>query len=119
MRGPVTYCAEEADNGKDLHLYRVDTARIGYDEEGKNMSDESGSGVASKPGSGVRVEMTDRLGHPMAVLKVPAKKLVPAECGSLYRDYAPPVEEDEVLTLIPYYAWANRGEGEMTVWLRV
>lgn len=117
VRGPVTYCAEEADNGKDLQLYRVDTERIGYAAEKKSSAGENGA--VSGSGSGVRVEMTDRLGHPMAVLKVPAKKLVPAEDSSLYRDYAPPVEEDEVLTLIPYYAWANRGEGEMTVWLRV
>ena len=116
VRGPVTYCAEEADNGKDLHLYRVDTARTGYAAERKNAAGENGA--VSKSGSGVCVEMTDRLGHPMAVLKVPAKKLVPAEGSSLYCDYTPPAEEDAVLTLIPYYAWANRGEGEMTVWLR-
>ncbi len=116
VRGPVTYCVEEADNGKDLHLYRVDTARTGCAAERKNAAGENGA--ASKSGSGVCVEMTDRLGHPMAVLKVPAKKLVPVEGSSLYRDYTPPAEEDAVLTLIPYYAWANRGEGEMTVWLR-
>ncbi len=118
VRGPVTYCAEEADNGKDLHLYRVDPAGIGYTAEEKNAPDGSEGCAAPKSGSGIRVEMTDRLGHPMAVLKVPAKKLVP-DGGPLYRDYAPPAEEDAVLTLIPYYAWANRGEGEMTVWLRV
>ncbi|OGD28739.1 MAG: six-hairpin glycosidase [Candidatus Aminicenantes bacterium RBG_19FT_COMBO_65_30] len=27
------------------------------------------------------------------------------------------VTEKKALTLIPYYAWANRGKGEMTVWL--
>ena len=25
--------------------------------------------------------------------------------------------KDETLTLIPYYAWGNRGKGEMTVWM--
>lgn len=25
--------------------------------------------------------------------------------------------EDVTLTLIPYYAWAHRGKGEMAVWL--
>jgi len=24
--------------------------------------------------------------------------------------------ETKTMTAIPYYAWANRGEGEMTVW---
>ncbi|WP_367576743.1 hypothetical protein [Shouchella clausii] len=26
--------------------------------------------------------------------------------------------EEVTLQFIPYYAWANRGEGEMAVWLR-
>lgn len=29
------------------------------------------------------------------------------------------VTKDVVLTLIPYYAWAHRGEGEMDVWLPI
>lgn len=29
------------------------------------------------------------------------------------------VTEDVILTLIPYYAWAHRGEGEMDVWLPI
>jgi hypothetical protein len=24
--------------------------------------------------------------------------------------------EEKTLSLIPYYSWANRGKGEMTVW---
>lgn len=28
-----------------------------------------------------------------------------------------PREEECSIRLIPYYAWANRGEGEMRVWL--
>lgn len=132
VRGPITYCAEEADNGANLHLYRVDPAALGAAAKGGNAPAEGESVAAAKGGNapaegesaatakpgGIRVEMTDRLGHPMAVLRVPAKRLVMAE-GPLYRDYAPPAEDDAVLTLIPYYAWANRGEGEMTVWLRV
>lgn len=36
----------------------------------------------------------------------------------LYADWAPAVETPVTLTLIPYFVWANRGEGEMSVWLR-
>ncbi len=36
---------------------------------------------------------------------------------SLYRT-EPPKTEKTRLTFIPYYAWANRGEGEMTVYVR-
>lgn len=102
-RGPVTYCMEEADNGKDLHLFKVDAERIGSDCEG------------------VAVEMTEELGHPMAVLKVPGLRRICAEDSErgLYRDYVPCEEEKVTLTFVPYYAWNNRGEGEMSVWIRV
>jgi DUF1680 family protein len=38
--------------------------------------------------------------------------------GSGYRmEHGVPIGEKRVITLIPYYAWANRGKGEMAVWL--
>ena len=36
----------------------------------------------------------------------------------LYTAYAPVKREPVTATLIPYFAWANRGENEMIVWLR-
>ena len=39
--------------------------------------------------------------------------------GPLYRDYCPPETRPAALRFIPYYAWANRGEGEMRVWVRI
>jgi hypothetical protein len=36
---------------------------------------------------------------------------------SLYRPVEAAASEPIDLTLIPYFAWGNRGEGEMTVWL--
>ncbi|MGN0396485.1 MAG: hypothetical protein ACI4EL_00455 [Candidatus Fimimorpha sp.] len=36
----------------------------------------------------------------------------------LYERYQTAEYEDTKLTLIPYFAWANRGENEMVVWLR-
>lgn len=38
-----------------------------------------------------------------------------AEDGPLYTDYAPGKTRPVTLRLIPYFAWANRGEGEMRV----
>lgn len=35
--------------------------------------------------------------------------------GGLY-SWSPPVREETELTLIPYFAWANRGENDMQVW---
>ncbi len=97
-RGPIVYCLEEADNGKDLHMCRVDLQTL-------RLSD-------------IRTETTEELGHPMTVLKVPGKRLIPEESGELYRSAKPAREEDVTLRMIPYYAWNNRGEGEMSVWVR-
>ena len=49
----------------------------------------------------------------------PGKRLLAKEGNSLYADWQAPVWEDVDLTFIPYFAWANRGEGEMDVWVRV
>ena len=98
VRGPITYCAEEADNGRDLHLYRLDLARR----------------------EDIRVASEDIQGFPVTVLRIPAlKERSSLPNGALYGAYAPPALEPAVLKLIPYFAWANRGEGEMRVWTRV
>ena len=99
-RGPVTYCAEEADNGDMLHLLRVDAAKVGRD------------------GEGVAVEMEEKFGHPTAALVVPGYRAVLPEAEGLYAAAAPLEERETTIRLIPYYAWANRGLGEMSVWLR-
>lgn len=95
-RGPITYCLEEADNGPDLHLILADAGRL----------DEAAA---------VPVEIG---GRTMTALEVPGAR---EELGSgpLYADYAPAETRPATLRLIPYYAWANRGEGEMRVWVRV
>lgn len=97
-RGPIVYCLEEVDNGKDLHLCRLDLQTL-------RVSD-------------IETEVTEELGHPMTVLKVPGRRLLPAESGELYHAARPPREQDVTLRMVPYYAWNNRGEGEMSVWVR-
>ncbi len=57
VRGPIVYCMEEADNGKNLHLYKADTNRIGTNCQN------------------IAVEMTEELGHSMTMLNVPAKRI--------------------------------------------
>ncbi len=100
MRGPLVYCMEEADNGKNLHLCRVDLKKTG----------DSCAGAEVTEGS--------ICGQSMRFLQVPGLRLAADFSTDLYRDYQPPVWEECNLTLIPYYAWANRGEGEMRVWVR-
>lgn len=103
-RGPITFCMEEADNGKNLHLCRVDKSCI-------QMGDKWN----------VSVEMSKELGHSMAVLKVPGlrQEESSAQEKSLYTEYKSIKETQTELTLVPYYAWNNRGEGEMSVWIRI
>ncbi len=101
VRGPIVYCMEEADNGKNLHLYKADTDRIGTDCQN------------------IAVEMTEELGHLMATLKIPGKRrLVAPSKKALYRVYTPTRYKQVILRWIPYYAWCNRGEGEMSVWIQ-
>ncbi len=94
-RGPITFCAEEADNGKDLHLLRA-----------ADLNPEH-----------VKVDMDETFGHLTVRLTAKGKRLVPKRSG-LYRAASAPEETDCEVKLVPYYAWANRGLGEMTVWLR-
>jgi len=107
-RGPIVFCMEEADNGKNLHLLKADKK--------------------AASGEGVLVKESEELGHKMLVLEIPGFG-TPMYCGtetandvlecSLYQDYIPEQESAVTLRLIPYYAWNNRGEGEMSVWIRV
>ena len=100
VRGPITYCLEQADNGPALHLLSLDIQAMGPRCEN------------------VAVEEGEIGGHPVRVLRVPGRRLVSGENGGLYPEYEAPAFEAVGLTFIPYFAWANRGEGEMDVWVR-
>ena len=100
-RGPIVYCLEQADNGKDLRLLALDPALLGPGCEKVDAVDG------------------DIRGRAVKLLKAPGKRLLAKEGNSLYADWQAPVWEDVDLTFIPYFAWANRGEGEMDVWVRV
>jgi DUF1680 family protein len=93
-RGPVIYCLEEADNGKNLHLlYLSDDAEFRAEFKGGLLG-----GVETLISEGWALK-NDWPG------------------GTLYREVSVPAYEKKNLTWIPYYAWANRGPGEMRVWL--
>ena len=88
MKGPVVYCAEGVDNGADLHSYAV-------------------------PENAAFTEAFDKeLG--LCTLEMSCAKRKEFE-GSLYSNKAP-TEEPAKLKLIPYNAFANRGETDMIVW---
>lgn len=97
-RGPITYCIEEADNGKDLHLLSVDMKEL-YGEQDK-----------------IQIIETSELGQRVNKIVVPGYRKEEKQ-EKLYQEYEPPVYTETPLVFIPYFAWANRGEGEMRVWV--
>ena len=93
-RGPLIYCAEQADNGN----HPVKRLRLSRD---------------AKLNPAERSDLFD------GVVTVVADAEV-AETGdwdgNLYRD-TPAKTGDAKLTAIPYYLWCNRGPGQMLVWI--
>ena len=90
MRGPVVYCAEGVDNGEHLHSY---TVPINF--SARELPDE---------------------GVGLPALEIACCKQLPL-VGRLYAN-TPPKTIRTALKLIPYSAFANRGESDMLVWLR-
>lgn len=95
VRGPVVYCVEEADNGKDLHLLTL------------------------RPDADLLVKDTTICGVPVKAVEAAGYRQSREEAAGLYHPYRPAVKEAVQIRLIPYFAWANRGENEMQVWTRV
>ena len=95
-RGPIVYCMEEADNGGELHRFVLpDEAE--FTEE---KSDIQGVPVVKLTADGLR------------------QKQSPKKEGELYHVYRRPGYDAVRLVFIPYFTWANRGEGEMQVFVR-
>ena len=101
FRGPVLYCAEQADNP-------------GIDPRDATLTDLSSFDTRHDPGflGGVTTLTTG------ATVTVPA----PEWSNRLYRPVSAPTTQSPIkaarLTLIPYFTWANREPGPMEVWLR-
>ena len=94
MRGPLVYCFEEADNGEhldDLVLEREDGFLATFDPDLLG-------GVVKIVGTARRTRFADWR-------------------DELYCSGPIGSEPTEVLA-VPYYAWGNRGEGNMLVWMR-
>jgi DUF1680 family protein len=90
MRGPVVYCLEEQDNGKNLKDIKL--AR----------------------GGAPAVTEDAVLGVP--VIDLPATRRSWPDPAPLYMDFSETKRAPVTSRFIPYFAWANRDEGEMLVW---
>lgn len=93
-RGPIVYCIESVDN-PDVSVLETCLSPEKFDEA---RTDQLG-GVVTLRGEGMTAEQSG-IG------------------GPLYRPVGRTKYRETPLTLIPYYAWANRGgESKMTVWM--
>lgn len=88
MRGPLVYCIEQIDNGDKLWSLSV------------------------KPGK-AEVKDSDILG---GIVVITCEGSRTGVSGELYSEETA-ASEDVSLTFVPYYAWGNRGKGEMSVWV--
>lgn len=100
MRGPLVYCMEEADNGEELHRLLL-CASDCHGHQDSIIEKEVVIGGQSFP-----------------AIVLPGKREINETSDDLYQEYVPIRHEDVELTFVPYYAWANRGENEMAVWVR-
>jgi len=95
-RGPVVYCIESADLPGDAGIFQL-ALSAGHDLKPVKMN-IAGASLIALEGNGLLLDQ-QKWGH------------------QLYR----PVSSNPSITvpvrLIPYYAWNNRGKGDMSVWI--
>ncbi len=94
VKGPLVYCLEEADNGKNLSELFIDTNQI-IEEKHSQLF-------------GGIMELT-----------LQGKRMEEMQWGDeeLYGEHSVALS-DVSLKAIPYAYWNNRGIGEMTVWIK-
>ena len=93
-RGPLIYCAEEADNpGQPVQTLELPRE--------------------------ARLETAWRndLFDGVVTLTAPAKRLAPGDGADALYSTRRPATHDATLTAIPYFLWANREAGSMEVWI--
>lgn len=94
MRGPVVYCLEEVDNGNDLHMITI----------------PSDAKITAEP---FKIKGLDVIS-----LKVEGFRQRKPELKTPYSLRKTLEKDAQQLRMVPYFTWANRGENEMTVWVR-
>lgn len=90
-RGPLVYCAEGVDNAGDV--LSLSLKKGGVVTVGEYLPDKL-CGIQELYAEGYREAVSEEL-----------------------YSYEAPAEEECQITLIPYYAWGNRGLNQMRVWI--
>jgi DUF1680 family protein len=125
MRGPMVYCAEEADNPGPLWLYSVPTSTFVATSTASISTAETS--IAALPGvialqiAAEREEEDDDSNDSNSNSNngaIPYKQVTAPLSKEREQDQERERLSKATLTLIPYYAWANRAEGQMSVWIR-
>ncbi|MNZ82716.1 Non-reducing end beta-L-arabinofuranosidase [compost metagenome] len=95
--GPFVYCLEEADNGAGLYQLRL------------------------PKDSSLELIPDNNLREGLNVIKAMGERCIPKQtegwANHLYRSDSQWQKETATLKFIPYFTWANRGLGEMSVWV--
>lgn len=97
-RGPVVYCLEAVDLPKSQRVFDV-ALPVNIQLQPKMMTVDN-SNVMALQGIAKVVNKDDWK-------------------NKLYKEVSTAKPADVKITLVPYYAWGNRGHGDMTVWLPV
>lgn len=93
MRGPLVYCFEEEDNGKNLNTLLLPRTSL------------------------IKCLTKNELSIGQCVeLEADAIRLN-GENRELYTEYLPEITKTKIRA-VPYYLWGNRQHGEMRVWIR-
>ncbi|MYS24902.1 hypothetical protein GA0115240_17116 [Streptomyces sp. DvalAA-14] len=107
-RGPLVYCLESVDNpGCGLDDIVIDAARPLTEETRPELL----GGLVTVAARGYRRGIADRGWWPY---RRPADPADPAGTAVLRTG---PEDKAAALTAVPYYAWANRRDGAMRVWI--
>ena len=93
-RGPLVYCAETVDMDNVKTITELYVSRSGDLEPCREQGDLGD--VVTLQGQGFRLQDAPE---------------------ALYEEFKADEPQPIPLTLIPYYAWNNRGRGQMSVWL--
>jgi DUF1680 family protein len=95
-RGPIVYCLESIDLPHDVEI----------------------ADVTIPPDTHVETQHLASLLGPVTVLEAGSRVLAGRNWdNALYQKITPREAKTIDIRLIPYYAWGNRGDSEMTVWM--
>lgn len=94
QRGPIVFCAESADNDAPLWQYEIS--------------------AKSKANYEFKSDLLEGVGTITVDAKLPA---MDEDGTELYTESTDEKLQSTQIKLVPYYAWANREDGAMQVWL--